>query len=123
MEEEKAQQLSRFLSMGHVAWVIYDDVRSSDSDGTILDLSHLLKVELVAESVQSFDTRWDDTIIAMSKTPDDEVLENYLLQQRNSRRSSEGRAKELFKVRQETVRRYLEQKTREKPFPSRDRIE
>ena len=34
----------------------------------------LLKIELRGDNVQTFDTKWDETIIAMLKQPDEELL-------------------------------------------------
>ena len=48
----------------------------SDTDGTVLDVSDLLTDELRNDNVQSFDTKWDDRIIASRNQPDHEVLEN-----------------------------------------------
>ena len=61
--------------------MVHDHFSISDTDGTLLDLSDLLNVELKSGSVQSFDTRWDETIIEMTKKTDDEVQENLLFRQ------------------------------------------
>ena len=39
-----------------------------------LDMPDLLKIELRGDNVQTFDTKWDETIIAMLKQPDEELL-------------------------------------------------
>ena len=36
----------------------------SGTDGTVLDMSALLKIELKGDSVQIFDTKWEETTIA-----------------------------------------------------------
>ena len=59
-----------------VAWMTLDHFKISDTNGAVPDLSDLLKVDLRSDSAQSFDTRWDETGIAMRKQTDDEVLEN-----------------------------------------------
>ena len=41
---------------------------------TVLDLSSFLHVELKSDNVQAFDTTWDETIIAMTKTDDKDHL-------------------------------------------------
>ena len=52
--------------------MICDHFKISYTDGTVLDLSDHLRIELKNDSVQSFDTKWDETIIPMNKQPDDE---------------------------------------------------
>ena len=70
-----------FLTGRQVAWMTSDHFKISDTDGTFQDLPDLVKVELRSDNVQSFDTRWDETIIAMSKQFDEAVLENLYLRQ------------------------------------------
>ena len=61
--------------------MVYDHLRISDTDGAVRDLSDPLKnVVLKGDSVQSFDTRWDETIIAMTKKTDDEVPKKLVVQ-------------------------------------------
>ena len=45
--------------------MIYQSISISDTEGAALDLSHLLKVELVNDSEQIFHEKWDGTIIAI----------------------------------------------------------
>ena len=53
--------------------MIFDHFKISDTDGTALDLSDLLKMKLRSDHVQSFDAEWDEAIIAMRKQLDDEA--------------------------------------------------
>ena len=46
IQEEEAQHHSRFLTGRQVAWMIFDHLRISDTEKTVLDLSDQLKVEL-----------------------------------------------------------------------------
>ena len=55
----------------------YKHFKISDTHGTALDISDLLKIELRGE-ILTFDTKWDETIIAMQKQPDEELLETVL---------------------------------------------
>ena len=75
-EDATALQQSRFLTGSQIAWSNHDHFKISDTDGTVLDLSDYFKVELRNASQQSFDTQWDETIIAMRKYADEEILEN-----------------------------------------------
>ena len=52
-----------------------DDLRSRDTNGTVLDLSRLLQFELKNDSVQFSDSRLDETIIAMTRQTQDVVME------------------------------------------------
>ena len=65
-----------FLTGRLVAWMINEYFKANDTDESVLDLNEILKVELKNDCVQSFNTRWDETIITMKKHPDDASLEN-----------------------------------------------
>ena len=69
------------MTRRQVAWMAFDHFKIRDMDGTVLDLSE--KQKLRNDTVQSFDTRWDDTVIAMRKQTDDEVLESFYSRQFN----------------------------------------
>ena len=55
--------------------MMYEYFKVSDTDESVLDLNKILKTELKNDNVQACNTRWDETIIAMKKQPDDEILE------------------------------------------------
>ena len=50
----------------------------SDTNESILDLNDILKVALKNDNGQSFNTRWDQTIIALKAQPSEEDLDNFL---------------------------------------------
>ena len=56
--------------------MIYKYLKVRDTNESVLDLNEILKVELKNDNVQSFNTRWVETIIAMKKHSGDEVLDN-----------------------------------------------
>ena len=56
--------------------MIYEHFKIIDTDGTVQDISDLLKIELRCDSVQTFDTKWDETITATHRQPDEEQFEN-----------------------------------------------
>ena len=56
--------------------MFYEYFKVSDADESVLDLNENLKVELKNVNVQSFSTRWDETIIAIKKPPDEEILDD-----------------------------------------------
>ena len=56
----------------HIACIIHEHIKISETDRTVLHIS----VELRTDYVHNVDTEWDETIIAVQKQPDDELLEN-----------------------------------------------
>ena len=54
--------------------MIHKYFKVSDTDQCVLDLNENLKVELKNDNVQLFNTRWDETINAMRRQPDEEIL-------------------------------------------------
>ena len=52
--------------------MIYDlsFFKVSDTDESVFDLSEIFDVELKKDNKQSFNTRWDETIITMKKQPE-----------------------------------------------------
>ena len=74
--EEAAQKEERFLTGRQVASMIFEYFQVSDTDESVLDFSEIFKVEWKNDNVQSSNMGWDETILAMKKQPDDEVLEN-----------------------------------------------
>ena len=79
--KRRANQNSRFITGRQFAWMVFDHLKISDTDGAILDISDLPKVEHRNDIGQSFDPRWDETVIAMRNKPGDEVLENLYFRQ------------------------------------------
>ena len=53
-------------------WVF--QVTVSDPDGFVLDLDQILMVDFEHGTVQSVNTRWDETIMAMKKHTEEEML-------------------------------------------------
>ena len=47
--------------------MMYEYFKVSDKDESVLDLNELLEVELKSDNVQSFNTRWDESIFAMEE--------------------------------------------------------
>ena len=67
LARRRTTQQSTFLTGRQVAWMIIEHFKTREPDGAVLDLSDLLTVELRNDNLQSFDTQWDETIIAMRK--------------------------------------------------------
>ena len=58
-----------FQTGRQTAWMIYEHFKISDMDDTVLAVSDVIELELGGDNVQTFDTMWDKTIIAMQKQP------------------------------------------------------
>ena len=59
--------------------------RVTGAHGTVLDYADFFSVSLHDDSVQEFDTRWDEILLSMSKIPSDDMLESlYTLRIRES---------------------------------------
>ena len=78
VEKSLHKKKNAFSREGKSHRMIQEYFKVSDTDESVLDLNELLKVELKNDNVQSFNTRWEQTIIAMKKQPDDEIVENFL---------------------------------------------
>ena len=70
--EESAQKEKRFLTEKQVAWLIYENFKVSDTHESVSDLNEILNVELKNHNVQSLNTQWDETTIAMTTQPESE---------------------------------------------------
>ena len=71
IQQTAARKKKRYLTGRKIAWMIYEYFKVSDTD---CFFNEILKVELTNDSVHSFNTRWDETITAMKKQPDEEIL-------------------------------------------------
>ena len=114
--------------------MIYEHFRISDADVTVLDISRLLNAEFRGDSEQTFDTVWDETIIAMLKQLHGELLDNLNFLQleesdllkhlvalhiQDTVRKSEPKS---FTELKRMVSRHLEHKILENHFCIRDRL-
>ena len=85
LEEQIAQKEDRFLRGRQIAYMIYDYFRVTGAHDTVPDHADLFTITLRNDDVQEFDTRWDETLLSMSKIPTDDVLESlYKLRKRES---------------------------------------
>ena len=55
--------------------------RLNKHHGSLLQLKDLMIVELLHNNLRGFDTKWDSTLAALAKRPDDDLLENLYLKQ------------------------------------------
>ena len=59
--------------------MIYEHFKISGTDCAVL-VSDLPNIQLRSDSVQTFDTKWDETIIAMQQQTDEDLLQNFVHQ-------------------------------------------
>ena len=69
LEEQKAQKEDQFLRGRQIAFMIYDYFRVTGAHDTVLDYADLFSVTLRDDKIQEFDTRWDEVLLSMSKSP------------------------------------------------------
>ena len=53
-----------------------DYFRVTGARDTVLDYADFFSVTLRQDSVQEFDTRWDEVLLSVSKIPSDDILES-----------------------------------------------
>ena len=67
--------------------MIHDYFRVTGAHDAVLDYADLFSVALRDDNIQEFDTRWDESLLSMSKIPSDDILESlYKLRMRESAR-------------------------------------
>ena len=74
LEEQKAQKEDWFPRRRQIAFMFYDYFRVTGAHDTVSDYADLFSVILHDDNVQEFDTRWDEVLLGMSKSPSDENL-------------------------------------------------
>ena len=57
IDEQCSQTEARCLTGRQVAWMIYTNLKASDTDESVLDINDTVNVELESDNVQSFNTR------------------------------------------------------------------
>ena len=67
LEKQKTHEEDRFLRGRQIAFVIYDYFRVTGAHDKVLDIGDFFSVTLRDETVQEFDTRWDEVILSTSK--------------------------------------------------------
>ena len=112
--------------------MIYDYLKISGTSEALLDFNDLLRVQLKSDNVQGFDTKWDEVLLSMTEVPDEDTLEKVYkkqvhyseelkplmaLYQRDTVQIGEAASYSRLK---EVVRRYVEQKIRDKSFNARN---
>ena len=69
MEEQQAQQGSRFLKGTQIAHMMYDNLKITGTGEAPLNFYDQPRVHLKNDNLQGFDTNWDDVLLSMTKFP------------------------------------------------------
>ena len=73
---KKDQKADRFLRGRQIAYLIYENIRVTGVDDSVLDHADLFAVVLRNDNIQEFDTRWDEILWSMEQFPRDDILES-----------------------------------------------
>ena len=91
--DRKLQETSHQSEKGsftgrQIAWVIYNNFKTSGENGAILDVRVLSKVQLKNDNVQAFDAKWDEVLSSVTNRFIESMLESlYKMQVEKSRKN------------------------------------
>ena len=75
LEEQKAQKQDRFLRGRQIANLIYDYFRVTGANDSFENYADLFAIGLRNDDIQEFDSKWDRSLLSMTKIPPDGMLE------------------------------------------------
>ena len=75
LEEQKAQKEDRFLRGRQIAYLIYEQFRVTGTDSSVKTHTDLFTIALRNDDIQEFDSKWDGTLLSVTKIPSDDILE------------------------------------------------
>ena len=85
LEEQKAQEGNRFLRARQIAYLICQYFWVTGVNDSVENDADLYTIVLRNDDIQEFDSKWDGILLAMTKIPLDEILDNlYKLRKRES---------------------------------------
>ena len=73
LEEQKAQKQDRFLRGRQIAYLIYEYFRVTGANDSVENYADLFTISLRNDDIQEFDSKWDGTLLSMTKIPPDIV--------------------------------------------------
>ena len=74
-----------FLRGRQIAFMVCDNIRVPGAHDAVLNCADLFSVTLHDDNIQEFDTRWDEILLSMTKSPPNDVPESlYKLRIRES---------------------------------------
>ena len=85
LEEQKSQKQDRFLRGRQIAYLIYDHFRITKTNNSVENYADLFTISLRNDDIQEFDSKWDGSLLSLTKIPHDDILEGlYKLRIRES---------------------------------------
>ena len=79
--EENAASQGKMLSGRSIAWLIYKEMKVSETEGALLEFEDLLKVELKGDNLLGLKNNWDFVLASLKTRPSDDVLESLFRRQ------------------------------------------
>ena len=76
IEDQKAQNETRFLRGRQIAFMIYDYFGVTGTGESIFELPDLMNVSLRGVNVQEFNMEWSEVLLSMEKTPRTTLISN-----------------------------------------------
>ena len=85
VEEQKVQKQDRFLRGRQIAHLIYEYFRVTGANDSVENYADPFAIGLRNDDIQEFNSKWDVTLLSMTKIPPDDILEGlYKLRRRES---------------------------------------
>ena len=75
LEEQKAQKQDSFLRGRQIAYLIYEQFRVTGTHDSVENYTDLFTISLRNDDIQEFNSKWDGTLLSMTKIPPDDILE------------------------------------------------
>ena len=75
LEELQAQKEDRFLRGRQIAYLIYEYFRVTGANDSVENYTDLFTISLRSDDIQEFDSKWDGTLLSMTKISPDDILE------------------------------------------------
>jgi len=79
--EEKASRLGKMMTGRQLAWLIYDKMRTSEADGSLLEITDLINVELKGDNLPALINDWDAALEGQSHEPSEAIKEGLFRKQ------------------------------------------
>ena len=87
LEEQKAQKWDRFLRGEQIAHLIHECFQVTRANDSVENNADLFTIVLRNDDIQEFDSKWDGSLLSMTKIQSDDILEGlYKLRIRESQK-------------------------------------
>ena len=74
--EERLAKEGKMLNGRQLAWLMYENFRVSEVEGSLLELDDFMQISLVGDNLFKFDADWTYGLENVRRRPDDETLES-----------------------------------------------